>query len=171
MTEPKTESVVATINKTMQENRVSQLAPGRVMLAEHAHQTFVAAPETGTPFEALLDSKYWAHYSVNPNMEMKPGDMILVKPEDGTYFAELIVRTKYRGGVVVVALRKVDLSETVRSEKAVQIAEDPEYDLKHSGPVKKWRVIRKLDKRELVSGLDTREAAEQWLAEHKKVAA
>jgi hypothetical protein len=162
MTQP-TESVVATINKTLQEGRMTQLAPGRVMLAEHAHQTFVATPEVGTPPEALLASKYWAHYSVNSNTEMKPGDIILVKAEDGTYFSELMVRSKYSGGVNVVTLRHVVLDKAVETAQEAQ-----EYEIKHSGPRMKWRVIRLADKRELVNGLETRDAAVDWLREHKK---
>ena len=167
--EPKT--LVGTINKAMQENKVSQLAPGRVMLAEYAHQTFVAMPEADTPFEAVLDSKYWAHYAVNTGMEMKPGDIILVKPEDGTYFAELIVRSKYRGGVLVAALRKVDLNKAVEAEQALELMGDPDYEIRHSGARLKWRVIRKSDKRELTSGHETRDAAQDWLKEHKKALA
>lgn len=83
-----------------QETKVTQLAPNRLALAEHAHQTWVAAPETGTPPEATLDPKYWSHYSVNPNMQMNMGDIILVKPEDVTYFQELLVRERDRNSVV-----------------------------------------------------------------------
>lgn len=157
-----TESVVATINKTMQEGKVTQLAPNRLMLAEHAHQSYVAYPETGTPPDALLDPKYWAHYSVNPNTDMKPGDIVLVKPEDGTYFMELIVRAKAAGGVKMAKLRLVELDKSDPGEDL------GDYEVKWSGNRLKWRVIRKSDKRELVNGIETQDAARDWLREHKK---
>ena len=157
----KTESVVATINKTLQEAKVTQLAPSRLAHAEHAHQTFVATPEAGTPPEAVLDSKYWAHYSVNPNLQMNPGDMILVKPEDGTYFMELIVRSRYRGGVNTKELRRVVFDKVDDTSE-----ETKDYEIKHSGRNLKWRVLRKSDRRELVSALPTREAAQEWLKGH-----
>lgn len=149
-----------------QETKVTQLSPNRLMHAEHAHTTFVAHPETGTPPDALLDSKYWAHYSVNPSMQMNAGDMILVKPEDGTYFMELLVRSTYRGGVNVVELRRVELNNP---EIAGEESED--HEIKHSGPRLKWRVIRKSDKRELTNGLPTKDAARDWLREHLKAIA
>lgn len=161
-TQKPAESVVATINKTMQEGRMTQLAPGRLLLAEHAHQTFVAVPEADTPPDALIDSKYWAHYAVNSTYELKPGDMILVKPEDGTYFAELMVRAVSRGNVQVAEIRRVQL------DKAQVPAEEDDHEIRHSGSIKKWRVIRKADKRELISGLATRDAAIDWLREHRK---
>jgi hypothetical protein len=157
-----TDSVVATINKTMQEGKVTQLAPNRLQLAEHAHQTYVAYPEADTPPEAVLDPKYWAHYSVNHNTDMKPNDIILVKPEDGTYFMELMVRAKFTGGVKVAELRRVML------DKAETTEDLGDYETRWSGNRLKWRVIRKSDKRELVSGLETKDAAYDWLREHKK---
>lgn len=156
-------SLVGTINQTMREGRVTQLAPNRLVTADFSHQTWVATPETGTPPEALLDSKYWAHYAVNPNTDLKPGDIVLVKPEDGTYFMELLVRSKYRGGVKVAALRCVKFDAAEESAEATA-----EYEVRHSGPKLKWRVVRIADKRELVSGLETRDAADQWLREHRK---
>lgn len=158
--EPKT--LVGTINHAMREGKVTQLAPSRLQLSEHAHQTWVAYPETGTPPDAVLDPKYWAHYSVNANTDMKPGDIILVKPEDGTYFSELIVRAKTTGAVKVRELRRVILDATE------DFADDGEYEIRWSGNALKWRVIRRHDKRELVSGLTDRDAARDWLKEHKK---
>ena len=150
-------------DKPKQETAVTQLSPNRVQLAEHAHNTFVACPEAGTPPEAVLDPKYWAHYSVNPNMQMKPGDIILVKPEDGVYFMELMVRATFRGGANVVTLRLVKL------DKDAEAGEDMgDHELKFSGPRLKWRVIRKSDKRDLQSGLPSRDAARDWLKEHMK---
>jgi hypothetical protein len=108
-----------------EETKVTQLSPNRLMLSEHAHQTWVASPETGTPPEALLDPKCWAHYSVNPNMQMKPGDLILVKPEDGTFFQELLVREVFRGGIKVLQLRLVNLDKVESVRPAPEVASDP----------------------------------------------
>jgi hypothetical protein len=160
------ESVVATINKTMQEGKMTQLGPNRLMLAEHAHQSFVASPETDTPPDALLDSKYWAHYSVNPNLQLQPGNFIYVMPEDGTYFMELLVRSTYRGGVNVKELRRVIFDKADEASGEVN-----EHEFRWSGPSLKWRVIRKLDKRELVNGLPNKEAAQEWLRNHLKAIA
>jgi hypothetical protein len=150
-----------------QETKVTQLAPNRLMHAEHAHQTFVAAPEAGTPPEALLASAYWAHYSVNPNLQMKAGDHILVQPEDGTYFMELLVRSTYRGGVNLVELRRVIFEKG--NDRGGEDFGD--HLVKWSGPRLKWTVQRKADKRQLCDNHETKQAAVDWLREHLKVAA
>jgi hypothetical protein len=144
---------------------MTQLAPNRLATAEYAHQTFVATPETGTPPDALLDPKYWAHYSVNPNVKINVGDIVLVKPEDGTYFMELMARDAFRGGIKMVELRRVVLDA---EESPADADFGKEFEIKHSGPNLKWRVIRKVDKRELVNGISTKEAARDWVREHKK---
>ncbi len=149
-----------------QETKVTQLSPNRLALAEHAHQTWVACPEPGIPADAMLDPKCWAHYARNPNMQISPSDIILVKPEDGTYFQELLVRDVFAGGIKVQELRRVNLDKP--AEEAEQ---DNEHEIKHSGPRLKWRVIRLADKRELVSGLPDKDAARDWLREHKKALA
>lgn len=141
---------------------MTQLAPNRLATAEYAHQTFVATPETGTPPDALLDPKYWAHYSVNPNVKINVGDIVLVKPEDGTYFMELLARDAFRGGIKMVELRRVVL------DAAESAADDGEFELKFSGPNLRWRVIRKADKREMVNGIQSKEGARDWVREHKK---
>lgn len=163
--EPKpTDSVVSTIAKTMNEGKMTQLAPNRFMLAEHAHQTWVANPEPGTPPEALLDHKYWAHYSVNPNLQMKPGDIILAKPDDGAFFMELLVRSLYRGGVHVVELRRKSFDKL-----DMQPGEDfGEYEVKYSGPRYKWNVVRKADKQRMTEGHELKDGAIAWLREHMK---
>lgn len=149
-------------DKTPQETKVTQLSPNRLATAEFAHTTWVAAPESGTPPEAMLDPKFWAHYSVHPSMQMNTGDIILVKPEDGTFFQELMVRERFRGGVKVVQLRLVQLDKAENSD------EDPDYEVKYSGPNMKWRVIRKAGKVALVEGLANRDTARAWLLDHKR---
>lgn len=151
--------------KKPEETKVTQLSPNRLALAEHAHQTFVATPESGTPPDALLDPKCWAHYSVNPNMKVNDGDIIIVKPEDGAYFMELLVRNVFRGGIQVAKLRLVEL------DKADQSNDIGDFEIKWSGPTLKFRVIRKLDKREMISGLATKDHARDWIREHQKAMA
>ena len=166
-TETKSEPLAATITKTMKEGQMTQLAPNRLMHAEHAHSTFVAAPETGTPPEAVLAPHYWAHYAVNANLAMKPGDHILVKPEDGTYFSELLVRSVSRAGVNVVELRRVVFDKG--DDKTV--GDFGDYLVKWQGPRLKWVVIRKADNRRLVDSHETQDAAIDWLRQHQRVAA
>lgn len=158
-----TESVVATINKTMQEGKMTQLAPNRVQLVEHARQKWHATPETGTPPDALLDPKFWAHYSVNSNIVIRPGHLIECYAEDGAYFMELLVRDTSRGGIRVVELRRVVF------DKVEEVAESFEdHEIKWQGSKIKWAVIRKSDRKKLNDGFEEKDQATQWLRDHRK---
>lgn len=163
MADQPTESVIATINKTMQEGKVTQLAPNRVLLAEQARNTWHATPESGTPADALLEPKYWAHYAVNHSMVIKPEDHIEVYPEDGTYFVELLVRDVTRAGIRVVELRRVNFEKSEPSGEGIG-----EHEIKYSGPHLKWSVIRKSDRRRLTEGHAEKRGAEEWLRENRK---
>lgn len=159
----KTESVVATINKTMQEGKMTQLAPNRVMLAEQARNTWHANPEAGTPVDALLDPKYWAHYAVSHSIVIKPGDRIEAYPDDGTYFAELLVRDVSRGGIRVAELRRKEF------DKVEAVGESIDGHLiKYQGARIKWAVIRESDKKRLSEGHADPQTARDWLREHAK---
>ncbi len=156
-------SVVGTINETLRENKVTQLAPNRVLLAEHARNTWHATPEAGTPPDALLDPKYWAHYAVNHSVLIKPEDHIHAYPEDGAYFVELIVRDISRGGVRVRELRRVLFDKDEPSGETID-----DHEIKYSGPSLKWTVIRRSDKRRLSDGHAEKRLAEDWLRENRK---
>lgn len=155
-------SVVAAINEVRKEI-MTQLAPGRVMLAEHARNVWCATPETGTPIETLLDHKYWAHYAVNQSFSVKPGDRIEVYAEDGTYFVELIVRDVSRAGLRVASLR------AVKFDDGEQKGEDfGDFEVKWQGQRYKFAVIRKSDKQRVSEGHQQKDQAIDWLREHLK---
>jgi hypothetical protein len=139
---------------------VTQLATNRFHLAEFRRNIFDVIPEHGTPFEALLKEGYWAHVSA----QMKPGDRIEVRAEDGSYFAQLIVQDAGRLYARVAVLMHVKLD-------AIEVKEDGlkagEYEVAWKGPQLKWCVLRGKDK--LKDGL-TKDAALTWMNEHMKAA-
>lgn len=69
------------------------ITTSRITLAEYARNIFVVTPEHGTPFEDILKPSYWLHVADTVSMRLRPYDRIEVRPEDGSYFAELIVRS------------------------------------------------------------------------------
>lgn len=163
MTEAKAESVVATINKTMQEGKMTQLAPNRVMLAEQARNTWHANPEADTPVDALLDPKYWAHYAVSHSIVIRPGDRIEAYPDDGTYFAELIVRDVSRAGIRVAELRRKVFDKT---ENVGEVIDG--HEIKYQGTRVKWAVIRIADRKRISEGHAEKQQAYDWLRQHGK---
>ncbi len=153
--------------KKPEETKVTQLAPNRLTLAETARNTWHVTPEAGTPIDAVLDPKYWAHYAVNPSLQVKVGDILQCFAEDNSYFAELIVRHVFRGGMKVAELRRVEFGE-----KDAMPAEDAgEYEVKFQGPKIKWAVVRKSDKRRMSDGHEEKQQAYDWLREHQKALA
>lgn len=138
---------------------MTQLQTTRFESAEHQRNLWVAVPEHGTPFEAVLTPAYWAHVSAR----MRPWDRIEVTPEDGSYFAELLVQDAGRLYAKVAVLQNVKL-ELVE----VRMGEDgsSDYEVKWAGSVKKWRVMRKSDRAELRDRFPTQAEALTWVQQY-----
>lgn len=137
---------------------ITQLQTGRLELAEHQRNLHVAIPEHAVKFEELANPAYWAHVAAR----LRIGDRIEVMPEDGSYFAELIVQDAGKQFAKVAVLRHVKLEAIeVRGEDL-----SAEYEVKWMGPAKKWRVMRRKDRSELRDGFATSDDATQWLRQH-----
>jgi hypothetical protein len=137
-----------------------KLTASRMKQAEFVRTIWSATPEHGTPFEALLEPGYWAHVAAF----LKPNDRIEVLAEDGSYFAELIVRSTQRVSVVVTLLRKVDL------ESAAAEQEDAEFAVKFRGAAK-WSIVRTKDNAVVKEHIPTRKDAERDLGDYLKALA
>lgn len=140
---------------------MTQLATDRIQIAKHMRNVWYVTPEHGTPVEALLEPQFWAHVSA----KMKPRDRIEVDAEDGSYFVELRVEDAGRLFAKVVVLRRVDLQPTE------QVEQPSDYKIMWAGPHAKWRIVRSKDKGLVKDGLETRTAAELYLASHAKAMA
>jgi hypothetical protein len=141
---------------------MTQLATDRIQLAQHMRNVWYVTPEHGTPIEALLEPQYWAHISA----KLKPRDRIEVDAEDGSYFVELRVEDAGRLFAKVVILRRCDFSAAAEPQ-----GESAEYKIGWAGPHAKWRIVRTKDKGLVKDGLETRQAAEQYLVSHAKAMA
>jgi hypothetical protein len=136
------------------ENKANRkIHPSRIKLGETARNIWCVYPEPGTSVETLLDPAYWSHWSE----KMRPTDRIEVYPEDGCYFAELIVRFSTRQAAYVAPLRYVELGE-------LALPNVNEFRVKYTGPVHKHAVVRVRDSVMMQGGFDTSEGAMQWLA-------
>jgi hypothetical protein len=134
------------------------LVGGRFRAAEYTRTIWQATPEYGTPFEEVLKPGYWSHIAA----QVKPWDRIEIKPEDASYFAELIVLVPDKVSVTVGLLYQVVFDEQV-------IATPPDqtvgFEVKWRGPISKWAALDpkgnvKQDK------FESKELAEAWLKEH-----
>jgi hypothetical protein len=130
-----------------------KIHPSRFKEASVARNVWAVVPEDGTPFESLLDPAYWAHVGER----LRPTDRIEVFAEDGSYFAELMVRSAGRLFAHVEALRKHDFVP-------VAVSPSKKYEVEYKGPHLKHAVVRVADKSVMQSGFDTTEAALAWLS-------
>lgn len=130
-----------------------KLVPHLLKDAEYRRSIHSVILEHGTAYEDILKPAFWAHVA----RRLKPLNRIEVHPADGSWFAELLVRSVTHVSAVVVELRKVDL------QKAPAGTEDAdEFEIKFRGAAK-WSAIRKSTKKVEVEGLESREEVEAWL--------
>lgn len=143
---------------------MTQLATNRFELSINGirHNVFRVKPEIGTAPEALLDPHYWAHVSAR----LSVGDVIEVLAEDGSYFAELLVRdagtlfakVAFKSPVTVFAKPEED-------DRALPAG----YEIKWRGPKVRFGVVH--DKDVLKDGFVDRVEARAWLDDLLKKAA
>lgn len=135
-----------------------KILKNRLTESEFSRVVWTAQPEAGTTLADMVQPEYWAHVA----KFLKPGARIEVQPEDHTWFAELYVRSVKDQAAVVHVLRAVTFDEApVQSATA--------YTVKFCGAAK-WRVYRASDNAVMVEKLDTRELADQWIADNAALA-
>lgn len=135
-----------------------KLSEARIGIAEGKRNIWVIVPELGTPYETVRDNPEFLSHVAS---RLRPYDRIEVFAEDGSYFAELIVRAAGRQFARLSELRFVAL-EALRAEA------DTRFSVIYSGPHLKHTVLRVRDKAVLKNGFDTAEDAHGWLAANVK---
>lgn len=143
---------------------MTQLANRNFSMKRSMVNEWYAKPEAGTPLEAVLEPKYWAHCSA----QLAPEDVITVIPEGTPWRAELMVLDAGRGFAKVVVLSHVDLES---HEVTGDMPSADDYDVRWAGRHAKWRVVRKSDKRVMVEGQPTKQDALLWVSSHRKAMA
>lgn len=125
----------------------------------------------------LTAPETWAHLGA----EFKVWDRIEARAVDGTWFAELLVTATARTWAKTAVLNftsltsaDVSLSEAIRAEMASQpqptpAAPAPAMKVMHRGP-RAWSVVRESDKAVLAEDLQTKQEAEQRMADLAKTA-
>jgi hypothetical protein len=133
---------------------VLPLHPNNLVEAEVARRLLRVVPLVGVTLEQMKQPEYWAHVA----RSLQPNDKLEVLAEDGTWYAELLVRDATMTGARVVVLMYKDLDDG-----GAPALERADLDVTHH-PSLKWTVIRKKDKKRLAENLPDRQAAQQWIA-------
>lgn len=130
----------------------------RLKQAEQYCTAYAAVLPHDQSLDDALNPEYWANVAAT----LRQHDTIRIIPEDGSYFAELLVLDAARGYAKVKILRHVLLDEPVGD------AEAPLIDLfvKWDGPHNKFTVIRKSDGEKLKTGFVEKTSAQRWLDDH-----
>jgi hypothetical protein len=124
-----------------------------LMDAEYARTVHVLKGLPGTFPENYLEPETWAHI---PETKLRQGARIEITAEDGSWFCELLVRSR-KGSIIHV--------EMLREHKfdAIDGKEHDAFDIEYAGKVARWRVMRRTDRAVLVDKLATKSEAVQWI--------
>lgn len=145
---------------------MNQAQEKELHLTQHATLDYTHDPREGTAFEELLKPEYWAHVA----HKLRPQTIIKVTPEDGSYWAELLVLSCDRLWAKVFVMRNYDLQAVAADPASIATLADG-FEVQWKGPTKKHVVIRKSDSTILQEGIQQKADAQLWLTEHVKTVA
>ena len=137
---------------------VPKLQPSLLKPAEFERTVYQAAVPMGVTVEDLLEQTFWAHVAHN----LLPLDRIEVHAEDGSWYAELIVRASERLRAQVAVLNHVEY------EEASAVPGEEGYAVKWISPSVRFGVVRESDNETVHSGCHTKEIAERWLTDNRR---
>lgn len=127
--------------------------------AEYQRQELIATPEAGTTLQEMENPEYWSHVA----KRLKVWDQIEVRPHDGAWWAELLVRAVQPFAVRVHILRMVQFED---NRKAAEQADIPAgYEVVNRG-TRGWAVVRESDREVLREREQSRALAVMWLKGH-----
>lgn len=133
-----------------------RLDPIRCLLDEHANQNWTIT----VPENTVLDDVLRSDYLVNVAAKLRPYDHIRVRVDTGEWYAELLVLSCGRAWVKTVVLFHLDL--TAKDDEQTEQSED--YVVQYRGPHLKFCILRKSDRSPIKENLETKDAANAWLA-------
>ena len=139
------------------------LSPGRLQSAAHYYASYAVVLPGGTAYEDVLKPEFWAHCAA----KLRQHDTIRLIPEEGTYFAELLVLASGRGFVNMKELRLIQLGDDELEASSV----NDQVEVKWRGPHSKWSIIRNSDGAVLKEGIVEKPDALREAAGYAKIAA
>jgi hypothetical protein len=129
--------------------------------AEFARQFLRILPDHTHTVADTLRPEYWAHVAE----KLQITDRIEALWKDNTRFAEYIVIDKGPQWVKVVLIADVDFTK-VKESKAPE--QKTNFKVEYGNHEVKYVVVRLSDNTRISDGHKDREAAEAWLADHRK---
>ena len=142
------------------ELKPKKLHATRFQLAEAARNVYSAVLEIGTTLDDLKEPAFWSHIA-GPK-HLRPMDRIEAMPEDGTYWAELLVLNAGPMFAKIHVMRHYEIGEVGTSSMSDAFA------TAWKGPMRQYAVVRVKDNAIMRDKFASKEAALGWLAENAK---
>lgn len=136
-------------------------AHGDRKLAEFVRSVHYLWIPPGVSFKQATDVKSFAHIST----ELKVNDEIILRAEDDSFYARVLVRLVKGYDVVVTKLEYVEL----KAPSKVNVADD--YEVKYVSNRYKWGFKRTGTNDWIMKEIETEEAAMSALNDHRKAIA
>ena len=141
--------------------------PGRVKLAQSARNHWVVTVEQGTTREDLRRPEFWSLKA----KDFRPYDILEVRCDDGSYFAEYLVKSADRAWAIVHELRWEPLgTQDVSLTEAQAVEQRNRYTVAYRGPHLLHCIERKDGEKveRLAEKLQTKAEAAVWLENYLK---
>ena len=139
-----------------------KLTQTRCAHSEFANASWTVTAEAGTTLEQVMAPEFFT----NVASQMRPYDKIMVRVDDGVWYAELLVLTAGRTWVKTKKL--IDVHLTSQDVDMTQADRADGFEIKHRGPHNKFSIIRKLDNEVIREQFETKDEARAWLSDYVK---
>lgn len=131
--------------------KIRQIYPNRMPLAETARNLWVMTCEEGTTREDINNTNYWNHVA----KMLRPGDKIEVRTDESAFYAEFYVVSCGKNWAKVKELCFHDLAKVPITDSTGG------FEVKWKGPHRKWAVLRISDGEVVSEKHEDQETAEQ----------
>jgi hypothetical protein len=139
--------------------KLPNLHPSGLKKGEHSRAVYFISPAPTVPYDAVLEPIYWKHVANG----LRPGDQIEVWPEDGSYWALLLVSSAGDNTAKVEALIHKQITGAVDEASLIE-----GYSISWRGPNGKYAVKRDADNNIVQSNFRTKEEAQTWMIQNKR---
>jgi len=140
------------------DTRDVQITSGRLKLSGQTSPnnrwSLVLTPEMTR--DDLFVPRFWAHIAVN----FRPGDIVEVRFDDGSYYGEYYVLDCSRIHVSVKEILWVSLED----KSGASVVSSDEFEYKWRGPMHGHCAVRTQDGEPVVSGLASKSDVQKWIA-------
>lgn len=134
----------------------------RFQAADQVRNRWAISPEEGSTVDDVMRPEATAHIAA----QLKRWDIIEVRPDDESFYAELLVKDAGPNWASFWLIQHVELAPKVDAAEA-----DEPFVVGWGGPHQKHRVTRKADNEVLKSGFPSKAEARAWAIEHTKAMA